>query len=78
MMTELETHLLNALKNLQQEFVAQQRVLLKVQNDFQNVLERTAQADRTILEQVSYLTNRVEELTEQMEHFRNLYWQNRR
>ncbi|HFV9934731.1 TPA: MbeD/MobD family mobilization/exclusion protein [Salmonella enterica subsp. enterica serovar Bovismorbificans] len=77
-MTELETHLLNALKRLQQEFVAQQRVLLKVQNDFQSVLDRTAQADRTILEQVSYLTNRVEELSEQMEHFRNLYWQNRR
>ncbi|ECG6808312.1 mobilization protein [Salmonella enterica subsp. enterica serovar Muenchen] len=77
-MTELETHLLNALKNLQQEFVAQQRVLLKVQNDFQTALERTARADQTILEQVSYLTNRVEELSEQMEHFRSLYRQNRR
>lgn len=77
-MTELETHLLNALKSLQQEFVAQQRVLLKVQNDFQTALERTARADQTILEQVSYLTNRVGELSEQMEHFRNLYRQNRR
>ncbi|EDS6262183.1 hypothetical protein CSM94_005005 [Salmonella enterica subsp. diarizonae] len=77
-MTELETHLVNALKNLQQEFVTQQRVLLKVQNDFQSVLERTAKADRTILEQVSYLTDRVEELSEQVEYFRNLYWQNRR
>ncbi|EKY8364226.1 mobilization protein [Salmonella enterica] len=77
-MTELETHLLNALKNLQQEFVAQQRVLLKVQNDFQTALERTARADQTILEQVSYLTNRVAELSEQMEHFRSLYRQNRR
>lgn len=77
-MTELETHLLNALKNLQQEFVAQQRVLLKVQNDFQTALERTARADQTILEQVSYLMNRVEELSEQMEHFRSLYRQNRR
>ncbi|ELR2290896.1 mobilization protein [Salmonella enterica] len=77
-MTELETHLLNALKNLQQEFVAQQRVLLKVQNDFQTALERTARADQTILEQVSYLTNRVGELSEQMEHFRSLYRQNRR
>lgn len=76
-MTELETHLLNALKRLEQQFNAQQHACETTQNALQDMFERTLQDNVTLHRQVSSLSSQVSELTQQLGQFRSLYRQNR-
>ncbi|WP_033568006.1 MbeD family mobilization/exclusion protein [Dickeya undicola] len=76
-MTELETHLLNALKRLEQQFNAQQHACESAQNALQDMFERTLQDNVTLHRQVSSLSSQVSELTQQLGQFRSLYRQNR-
>ncbi|BEC82396.1 mobilization protein [Salmonella enterica subsp. enterica serovar Uganda] len=77
-MTELETHLLNALKRMEQQFSEQLKASEKAQAALQSMFERTAEDNATLLKQVSFLDNRVTVLSEQLKQFGNLYRQNRR
>ena len=48
-MTELETHLLNALKRMEQQFSEQLKASEKAQAALQSMFERTAEDNATLL-----------------------------
>lgn len=77
-MTELETHLLNALKNLQGELNGQLKASGQAQRDLQSMFERTAQDNARLSQQVTGLQEQVKGLTQQLWRFGSLYEQNRR
>lgn len=77
-MTELETHLLTALKGLQSELNGQLKASGQAQQDLQNMFERTAQDNVRLSQQVTSLQTQVRDLTLQLQQFGNLYAQNRR
>ncbi|OFI23932.1 hypothetical protein BEE61_28775, partial [Klebsiella pneumoniae] len=52
-MTELETHLLNALKRMEQQFSEQLKASEKAQAALQSMFERTAEDNATLLKQVN-------------------------
>jgi predicted RNase H-like nuclease (RuvC/YqgF family) len=77
-MTELETHLLTALKNLQGELNGQLKASGQAQRDLQSMFERTAQDNARLSQQVMSLQEQVKGLTQQLRRFGSLYEQNRR
>ena len=77
-MTELETHLLNALKGLQSELNEQQKASGQAQHDLQRMFERTVQDNRTLSQQVATLQEQVSSLTQQLREFGSLYGKSRK
>jgi hypothetical protein len=77
-MTELETHLLTALKGLQTELNGQLKASGQAQRDLQSMFERTAQDNVRLSQQVMSLQEQVTGLTQQLRRFGSLYEQNRR
>lgn len=77
-MTELETHLLSALKGLQSELNAQLKASAQAQRELQSMFERTAQDNAKLNRQVMSLQEQVSGLTQQLRRFGALYEQNRR
>lgn len=61
-MTELETHLLTALKNLGQQFNEQQRISEQGQNALSKMFERISQENKVLQKQVNVLSEQVEKL----------------
>ncbi|MDC9591398.1 MbeD/MobD family mobilization/exclusion protein [Xenorhabdus sp. XENO-10] len=62
---------------MEQQFREQHAVSEQAQADLRRMFERTAEDNATLLEQVSYLSNQVIELTTQLQQFGNVYRQNR-
>jgi hypothetical protein len=77
-MTELETHLLTALKGLQGELNRQLKASGQAQRDLQSMFERTALDNARLSQQVTSLQEQVNGLTQQLRRFGSLYEQNRR
>ncbi|MDX7992366.1 MbeD/MobD family mobilization/exclusion protein [Xenorhabdus littoralis] len=68
---------MNALKSMEQQFREQHEASKQAQVALQNMFERTAEDNATLLKQVSYLNNRVFELTTQLKQLETVYRQNR-
>ncbi|HDQ1638467.1 TPA: MbeD family mobilization/exclusion protein [Escherichia coli] len=91
-MTELETHLLNALEQLQQDymqrlnewesaFVELQKMFSLTQRDNAMLNERVMQLSQQVQhlsEQTEHLSEQTEHLSEQTEHLSQLYSESRR
>jgi len=77
-MTELETHLLNALKRLEQQFNEQQKASEQAQSALQTMFEHTSQENKNLRQQVSNLSSQVASLSDQLQQFGRLYSTNRR
>jgi predicted RNase H-like nuclease (RuvC/YqgF family) len=77
-MTELETHLLNALKSLEQEFKKQQQTSEQAQSALRMMFEHTSQENENLRLQVNNLSGQVTNLSEQLQQFGSLYSKNRR
>lgn len=77
-MTELETHLLNALKLLGQQFNEQHQASELAQKSLQTMFERTSQENQRLHHQVSDLSKQVAILGNQLQEFSRLYSMNKR
>ena len=77
-MTELENHLLSALRTMSQQFKEQHRASETAQAALQDMFERTAQDNATLSKQVGFLSERVDTLSNKLRQFESLYEQNRR
>jgi len=76
-MTELENHLLSALKRLSSQFKEQHRASKTAQAALQGMFERTSQDNATLLKQVGSLSGQVETLAKDLQRFESLYEKNR-
>ena len=65
-MTELETHLLNALKRLEQQFNAQQKASEQAQSALRAMFEHTSQENENLRQHISNLSRQVENLLAQV------------
>ena len=65
-MTELETHLLNALKSLEEQFKKQQSASDQGQQELQRMFEHTSQENAKLKAQVANLSKQVEGLNNQL------------
>ena len=76
-MTELETHLLRALKNLEKQFNEQQKNLEQAQSALKTMFEHTSQENKSLRKNVNDLIAQVVSLNDQLQQFGRLYSKNR-
>ncbi|WP_418936574.1 MbeD/MobD family mobilization/exclusion protein, partial [Klebsiella pneumoniae] len=76
-MTELENHLLNALRDLSAQFKAQHESSKSALNTLPARYERTLKENAILSRQVESLQNQTTELNRQVTQFVSLYNQNR-
>ncbi|EOM3042568.1 TPA: MbeD/MobD family mobilization/exclusion protein [Escherichia coli] len=76
-MTELEKHLLHALKAMQEQFETQYYAFGQWQKEMQNAFESIAESNLTLLKQVNELEQQAKNLTLQVSEFKKLYQLNR-
>ena len=75
-MTELENHLLNALRDLSTQFKEQHESSERALNTLQAMYERTLKENAILSKQVEGLQSQTDELNRQMTRFVSLYNQN--
>lgn len=76
-MTELETHLLSALKTLEQQFNEQYQISKQGQEALLKMFNRTLQENTHLQQQVQNLSEQVTSLNDQLQQFNKLYNENR-
>jgi len=77
-MTELENHLLTALKSLSAEFNAQLKHSKQAQEELRNMFVNTSTENRELRDQVKLLSQQVNELQRGLKEFGSLYAKNGR
>jgi predicted RNase H-like nuclease (RuvC/YqgF family) len=77
-MTELENHLLNALKRLEKQFNEQHKASEDTQFALRMMFEHTSEENKNLRHQVNNLSKQVMSLSEQLQQFAKLYNINKR